>query len=380
MAVTTVQTNNKLIKFTTEINREYVRENLFSPYMGTGLTAIIRVRQDLKSGGEQMNIPMVAALSGTAIGSGTLTGNEESIDNYGLRLWIDWARNAVKSNKAERQKDSSNIFDIARPLLGDWGKSLQRDEIVDALFALPTESSPAGLGSSAGQRVNGILLDSSTAAQRDTWVVANVDRVMFGAAVSNYSSTFITASNNLDTTADKFTYANLDLLKRKAKAASPKIRPWKLTDGREYFVAFAGSKCFRDMRASLDTINQSSRPREGTGFDKNPIFQDGDMMYDGVIIREIPEIDTRVPVFYATAGASSTTAVSPVWLCGQSALAFGWGEMAKPTQLDNTDYEFNQGVGVEMAYGVGKMFKKTTGGLLKEWGIATGFYTSVADA
>src|ERR1035437_6947916 len=111
MAVTTIQTNNKLIKFTREINREYVRENLFSPYMGTGLTAIIRVRQDLKSGGEQMNIPMVAALTAPAIGSGTLTGNEENVDNYGLRLWIDWARNAVKTNKAETQKDSAVIFD-----------------------------------------------------------------------------------------------------------------------------------------------------------------------------------------------------------------------------------------------------------------------------
>jgi hypothetical protein len=379
MAVTTIQTNNKLIKFTREINREYVRENLFSPYMGTGLTAIIRVRQDLKSGGEQMNIPMVSALTAPAIGSGTVTGNEENVDNYGLRLWIDWARNAVKTNKAETQKDSAAIFDVARPLLGDWGKSLQRDEIVDALFALPSESSPVGLGSSAGQRVNGILFDAATAAQRNTWVVDNVDRVMFGAATSNYSATFATATATLDASADKFTYANLDLLKRKAKAAIPKIRPWKLTDGREYFVVFAGSKAFRDMRASLDTINQTARPREGNGFDKNPVFQDGDMMYDGMIIREIPEIDTRCPTFYATNGASNI-AVTPVWLCGQSALAFGWGQMAKPTQLDNTDYEFNRGVGVEMAYGVGKMFKKTTGGLLKEWGIATGFYTSVADA
>lgn len=380
MAVTTIQTNNKLIKFTQEINREYVRENLFSPYMGTGLTAIIRVRQELKSGGEQMNIPMVAALSGTAIGSGTLTGNEESIDNYGMRAYIDWARNAVKTNKAERQRDSADIFDVARPLLSDWGKSLQRDEIIDALYALPTESAPAGLGTSAGQRVNGILFGAATAAQRNTWETDNSDRVLFGALKSNYSGVFATDTAKLDTTADKFTYTNLDLLKRIAKGASPKIRPYKLTDGREYFVAFCGSACFRDMRASLDTINQNVRPREGTGFDKNPIFQDGDMMYNGVIIREVPEIDTRRPTFYATAGDSGTTPVSPVWLCGQGAMAFAWGQMARPTQLDNTDYQFNNGVGIEMAYGISKMFKKTTDSKVKEWGIATGFFAAAADA
>jgi hypothetical protein len=379
MALTTVQTNNKLIKFTQQINREYVRENLFSPYMGADITAIIRIRQELKSGGEQMNIPMVAALNAPAVGSGTLAGNEENIDNYGMRAYIDWARNAVKTNKAEKQKDSAAIFDVARPLLSDWGKSLQRDEIVDAFYALPSESAPAGLGSSAGQRVNGVLLDDSTAAQRNTWVVDNVDRVVFGAAVSNYSATFATALATLDTSADKFTYTNLDLLKRKAKKANPKIRPFKLTDGREYFVAFAGTNCFRDLKASLVTIDSAIRPREGGGMDKNPIFQDGDQIYNGVIVREVPEIDTRSPTVYAVAGGSSAK-VSPVWLCGQSAMAFAWGQMAKPTQLDNTDYQFNQGVGIEMAYGIGKMFKKTTGGLLKEWGIATGFYTSVDDA
>jgi hypothetical protein len=31
MAVTTIQSNNKLIKFTQDINREFVRNNLFSP-------------------------------------------------------------------------------------------------------------------------------------------------------------------------------------------------------------------------------------------------------------------------------------------------------------------------------------------------------------
>ena len=31
MAVTDIQANNKLIKFTQQINREWVRENMFSP-------------------------------------------------------------------------------------------------------------------------------------------------------------------------------------------------------------------------------------------------------------------------------------------------------------------------------------------------------------
>lgn len=380
MAVTTVQTNNKLIKFTKQVNREWVRENLFAPYMGEDITAIIRKRMDLTSGGEQMNIPLVARLGATAVGSGALAGNEESIDNYGMRVWIDWARNAIKTNKAEKHKDSSAIFDVARPLLSDWLKELNRDEIIQAFYALVTESAPAGLGSAAGQRVNGILFDAATAAQRNTWVTDNADRVVFGQLNSNYSTTFATATATLDSTNDIANAANMRFLKRVARAANPKIRPFKLKDGKEYFVAFHGSRTFRDLKASLDTINSNVRPREGDGFNKNPIFQDGDQMYDGVIHREVPEIDTQAPTFYATAGSGATTPVRPVWLCGQSAMAMAYGQMAKPTQLDNTDYQFNNGVGIETAYGIAKMFKKTTGGNLKEWGICTGFYAAVADA
>jgi hypothetical protein len=380
MAVTTIQTNNKLIKFTKAVNREWVRENLFSPYMGESITSIIRKRMELTSGGEQMNIPLVARLNATAIGTGPLAGNEEDVDNYGMRAWIDWARNAVKTNKAEKQKDSSAIFDVARPLLSDWLKELNRDEIIDAFYALQTEAAPVGLGSNGGQRVNGILFQSATAAQRNTWVVDNADRVLFGKLMSNYSATFATATATLDTTDDKCNRAAMRLLKRIARAANPKIRPFKVPDGREYFVAFHGSRTFRDLKIDLETINKDARPRENGGMNKNPIFQDGDLLDDGVIHREIPEIDTRAPAFYTTAGASGTTEVRPVWMCGQSAMVMAYGQMAKPTQLDNTDYQFNQGVGIETAYGVGKMFKKTKAGLLREWGIATGFFAAAADS
>jgi len=143
MALTTVDTNNKLIRFTKEINREYVRENLFSPYMGEDMNSIIRIRNEPKQGGEVMNIPFVKRLKGAGVGSGTLVGFEEKIDNYGMRLKVDWARNAVVTNNAEEQRDSADIFGEAKPLLSDWGKSRQRDDIIKALMALPTKTLPA---------------------------------------------------------------------------------------------------------------------------------------------------------------------------------------------------------------------------------------------
>jgi Protein of unknown function (DUF4043) len=385
MAVTTIETNNKLIKFTQQINREFVRENMFSPYMDEGLNAIIRLRSELKSGGEDMNIPLVTRLTSPGVATETLVGNEEKIDNYGMRVRIEWARNAVVTTKAETHKDSADIFGEAKPLLSDWGKELQRDEIIAAFMALPTETLPL---SSGGTRVNGIQYDLASATQRNTWLTDNSDRILYGAAVANaVSGVHATALGLVDATADKFTATNLATLKRVAKLANPRIRPYKTRDGYEYFVAFAGTNTFRDLKLSLETINKDARPREGrqiNGAPDNPIFQDGDQIYDGVIVREVPEISqfvTNVWTDLKTAGGTASR-VEPVFLCGQQALVFAWGQMAKPTFRKEDDYGFITGVGIEMAYGVSKMFKKhpMTGTTLKQWGVATGFYSAAIDA
>lgn len=378
MAQTTVQDNNKLVQYTKEINREFVRENLFSPYMGTSLNSVIRKRYEPKMGGEQMNIPLVTKLNNAAKGVGTLVGNEEKIDNYGMRMWIDWARNAVTTNKADQQKDSADIFGEAKPLLSDWGKELQRDEIIEAFMALPSESQPAALGTDAGQRVNGILYESATAAQRNTWAAANSDRILYGAVTSNYSGTHATDLAKIDTTADLFKSGPLSLMKRLAKEASPAIRPWKTADGYERYIVFAGTGTFADLKADLKSSNQDARPRSVD----NVVFKDGDLEWDGVLVREVPEISgfvTDVWTSLATAGASSTR-VEPVFLCGQQALACAWGQMAKPTFRTEDDYGFIKGTGVEMAYGCAKMFKKhpMDGTNLKQWGVVTGFFSASA--
>jgi hypothetical protein len=334
MAVTTVQSNNKLIVFRKEITREYIRQNLFSPYIGSELTAIIRVINDLKKGGEQINIPLIARLKNVPIATGTLVGNEENIDNYGDRAWIDWARNAVRIPRSEEQKSSIDLFGQARPLLEDWGKELQRDEIIDAFFAVPLASTaPAGLGSTNGQRVNGIYFDAASAAQRNTWTSDNSDRVLFGGATGNFSATWATAAANV-TSAMTASAASLLKMKRLAKKANPRIRPYKLKNGREYFVVFCGSNCFRDLQndTTIITANTQARPREGDGLDKNPLFQDGDLLFNGLIIREIPEMDVRLPVTYTTAGSGSIQ-IAPLWLVGQSAMAWCWGRMPTPTFL-----------------------------------------------
>lgn len=384
MALTTPQTNNKLVKFRKEITREFFRENPFSPYMGEDITSIIRMLNDLKSGGEQINVPIVTRLTGTGKGSGTLTNYEEQIDNYGMRAYIDWSRNAVAVKKSDQQKDSADIFGEAKPLLSDWQKEKHRDEIVAAMMALPSESAPTGLGSDEGQCVNGVLYESASASDKNTWTAANSDRVLFGNALGNYSATHATALANVDTSADTFTTSSIELLKYVAKRANPRIRPFmvKKSGTRQYFVAFCGSNNFRQISASLQSVDLAARAREGNGMNDNPIYQDGDLLYKGVIIHEVPEIDDFVSDVWTsllTAG-NTNSRVAPVFFCGQSAVAMPWGQMPKPTFREDRDYGFIEGTGIESAYGLAKIFKKhpiNTGGTdLKQFGMVTGFFSA----
>lgn len=386
MAVSSIQTNNKLVQYRKDIIREFVRENMFSPYMGDSMTSIIRTIYDPKKGGEQINIPLVTKLTNAPAGAAdTLVGAEEAIDNYGMRVWVDWARQAVATNDAEEQKDSADIFGEAKPLLSDWGKELQRDELIAALMALPSESAPANLGAaSGGQRVNGVLFEASTTAQINAWCVSNSDRILFGNNLAHHTGDWSADIVKVEPGTDKFTKGSASLMKRRASLANSKIRPYKTKDGYEYFVYFHGSGTFRDLKASLSTDNQQAQNR---GKD-NPLFQDGDLLWDGGIHREVPEIDTFVDNiwteanadhegFLATAGATSSR-VAPVFLCGQSAAALAWAQMPTPTFRDTTDYQFIKGAGVKMAYGAAKIFNKS-GSDLKQWGVFTGFFSSVAD-
>jgi hypothetical protein len=405
MAVSQVQANNVVITWRKKAYREWRRANYFAPYMGESASNIIQVYRDLADGGDVLNVPLLGTLRGPGVSTGPLTGNEEPLDEYGMRVWVDWIRNAVLLTRAQMRKSAYEQLEEVRPMLSDWMQGLTRDEIILALGAIPSESPPANWGneSTAGQRVNGIIYDLATPTQRDQWHLDNYDRILYGSANSNY--TFGTAGSGIhntslltvDTVNDKASAAVVTLLKRKARRAVPGIMPYKDNEeqGREWYVLFCGMNAFRDLAQDpvIQNANLYARPRENGGVDKNPLFQDGDLLYRGVIIREIPELDDFLTIRAAATGG--TTDVSPMFLCGRNAVALAWGQMPRPTERKEDDYSFLIGRGVEAVYGVGKVFKRnpgltagdatftagahTGGGRLVQWGVATAFVASTPD-
>src|SRR4029077_921815 len=270
-------------------------------------------------------------------------------------------------------------------LLTEWGNCALRDDICQAFLALPSENPPTNLGNeaTAGQRVNGVLYFDATAAQKDKWQNDNSDRVLFGAARANLVSTHAASLLMLDDPTDRASAKVLLLAKRMARGTSPSITPYMDNEdqGREWFVLFAGSEAFRDLAADPAIIdaNTNARPRE-TNIDKNPLFADGDLQYRGIIIREVPEISDFCAIPGAGAAAVNCQAM---FLCGQNAIAVGWGQTPKPTTRSEDDYGFLIGRGVEAVWGIGKVFKKhdpeSSNAQLIQWGIVTIFVAAPPD-
>ena len=399
MALTVNHPNNELIKFRTDVALDFLRRSRFDPYMGNDSTSIIVRMADLEADGKEIRIPLVTQLSGDGVGAGTLRGNEEQIDSYGMPMWADWARNAVANNRAVNKESSFSIRSTARQLLRNWAKRIVRDDLTDALLSIPTSTIQANRFQAPGNRVNGVKWSLATTAQKNAWTTANYDRVVFGSLISNYSTTFATAVANVNNTTGKMTAAVGSLLKAQAKQSGvdpnnpgvyngrPKITPWQLEDDdQEWYVCFLGSRAFRDLQADpvMYQANRDARERESNPTSNNPIFTGGELIFDGIIYKEIPEITQRLLLKGVGSGGID---IEPIFLCGQGAMAYVMGQMPRPTQLEDGDYEFVTGMGIEAQYGVGKIAKAplaigaaaTTGDLV-DWGMVTGFVAGVANA
>ena len=366
MAETTLATALEKQKWINQYFAEYVRESGFAGYMGKSSNSIIIAKMDLQEeAGKTINIPLITRLTGAGVtGSATLDGSEEALGNYNCAISIDWRRNGVRVPKSTSYKTEIDLLNAARDMLKMWEAEKLRDDIIAALASVVTTGDTT---------VN--LADSSTG-NRDAFAAANADRILFGATKSNYSATFATGLGAIDTTADKCSVSMMSLAKRLAKNADPHIRPYKSKVGQEFFVAFHGSRTFRDLKADpvITQANREARPRD---VENNPLFQDGDLIYDGVLHREVPEIDAVVSTgtYVLDGKGSGSCDVRPIFLCGQQSVGVAWGQQPTPRTDNLKDYQFRPGVAIEELLGVKKLAFNG-----KPQGIVTVYAAAAADS
>lgn len=364
MAYTEVALASRVQKWDADFLAEYVRDTRFRPYMGransNGSLMPILVNYELASGGKTVNVPFIAKSRGGGVqGNTRLSGNEEAMVNHNMAITVNWNRNAHIVQKPEEHWTVMDLRNAAKMNLRSWASEGLRDDIICAMWAFATTSWLKGKSSDLWASAAATPLEAYTAiseATKDAYLAANTDRFLFGAAVANHSANDHSAAlSNVDTTSDLLSSGMISLAKLRAKETTTSsgnhaIRPFKTDDaeGREYFVLFVGARGMRDAKrdASIIAANRDARPRE---VGSNPIFQDGDLIWDGVIIREVPEIPVVTGV-----GASSSD-VAPAFLCGAQAVGVAWGQEPASRLKKEDDYEFERGIGVDECRAAAKM-------------------------
>lgn len=352
MSDTTVNSDLELIKWQSDYWMEYVRESGFNPYMSSSVNAIIQTKRELIDGGKDMIIPLIGALRGRGTGAGRLTGAEEAIDQFAFRVRPVWRRNGVTVKKNQQQKAAIDLFRAQKDVLKIWSSDDLRDFMVDALSVVAEDDNHYNEDDGVGRQVP---YAEATASQRNAFAAANPYRILFGNSEANYSATFATGLGNVTTVSGKWSAATIDAAKKMArkrdKATGRRmVRPYRNgADGKEYYVLFVTTDAMTELRndADIKAYNKDARPRD---IESNPYFQDGDLIYRGVIIHEIPEL----PSLGAVGGSSAN--VDPGYLCGAQALVVSWGQDPIGTQRKDDDYGFIKGVGTEELRGVDKTF------------------------
>lgn len=368
MAETTISMANRVKQWDAKAHKEYIRANRFKRYMGASENSIIMLKEDLtKKKGDAITIPLIGALdasTGYNTGSTTLVGNEKALPNEGHKIEIGVVRDATVVNVEEEQASPIEIRNAGKTALKDLQMRYLRSDLIKAFHS-----------------INGVTYGSATATQRNAWLAANSDRVLFGAAKSNNTGTHSTSLANVDSTNDRLTGDIVSLAKRTAQTATTAngdgIRPFTYGEDMETFVMFVPTMAFRDLRRwMVDNKYWADAMAAGK---ENPLFSGPTSIYwDGVVVREIPEIGALAGV-----GAVENTVaidVAPCFFCGTQALGAAWAMRTKSTTRKEDDYGYQYGVGFMEMRGVNKIQYAQGSASAKDWGMVTVYASGVADA
>lgn len=315
MADFTLATASQRKEWSDKAHMEYVRRSRFMKFMNNTSNAIIQGYTDLeKRAGDTLNIPLFYKLGGDPVtGETPIVGNETPLDNFNCGVPVALRGKGVAITKNQTFRTELDVMNAAKESLTRYFGELLRDDIIDAFGQIVT----------TGDTTVDYALAS--AANRNAFAAANADRLFFG-ATTGYNATWATALGNV-AAAQTCSIPRMGVVKRLAMQASPAITPYQVNDdmGREYFVAFHGSRTFRDLKNSTEaqTANREARPRD---VEANPLFQDGDLIHDGVLHREVPEIDNWAAANGLNTAGASLAPIRPVFLCGTQSVFIAYSQ------------------------------------------------------
>ena len=105
--------------------------------------------------------------------------------------------------------------------------------------------------------------------------------------------------------------------------ANPKMRPIRSEkNGRHLYIVYAHPLAFRDLKN--DAVITAAQREVATAMENERLFKGGDLLWDGMIIKEAHGLyDTST---YTGEGAGGTDTVVPVYLCGAQAIGAAYAK------------------------------------------------------
>lgn len=315
-----------------------VKATMFGKLMGTGPSAIVQVKNELKKGpGDRIRFSLRALPSGLGVQDDeVLEGNEEGLDFKYFDINLGEKRHAIKVDlNLSAQRTMFDVRAEAKDALQEW-----LEEYLDTTFFEYLTGSGAGPAGASYYHPSGPLGGNALLAP-------SADRVAYG-------GTGNTAVSGIEV-GDTMSLSVLDKVAAYLKLASPTIRKGSVA-GKRAWVVIMHPYQVNDLRSNTNTGQwmdiQKAALQGGSG--ENSLFWGESLgMYRDMILME----STRVPAF-TNWGAGAIQGARALVLGAQAAVVAqgqGTDDKGKLKLIEKTfDYEKSYGVSATLIWGMAK--------------------------
>ena len=318
MADTSFASDNALTikKWSALLFKQVLGDIFFGKFVGKSDKDIIQTKTDLlKDRGDKVVFGLRMKLSGAGKKDDeSLEGEEEALTFHDFSATLHLRQNAVRAaGKMTLRRTAFDIKSEAKDGLADWLTDKLDEDTLLALSGLA--NSDLGL-SAVAPSTNRKWYGGQTVGSSGTEAV--LEAVANDAAIDS-------------ATTKLFGPMVVSAIKRKAKLATPKIRPVRV-DGKDYYVMFIHPYQMKALRNTYEW-KQSQYHAALRGL-TNPIFAGAECIIDGVIIHEYDKIETRLgaggstPSEYFESGDNCANGmyVARALFCGAQAGVHAYGQ------------------------------------------------------
>ena len=359
MTDTTIKAGNSVINFSREVMTEYFNKSGFAMYTGESENNVIQIKNEFNGKqGNKVSFPIVGQLKGDGVsGSAQLWGNEEELSNTAILVELGYLRNGVRVTSAEGFKSQFDVLKTARPLIVNWAANNLRNRIIEAMGSILVPND--FLGTTDTVDIN-VPYASATPAQITAHIANNADRIYAGGAT-------ITSQADIATNAKKITSPEdliaINTAVRETLIDAYPIKPIEADDdaGYKWYVHFVDTYTFAQIKTALIQVNQMGEVRGKS----NPLFREGDIVFDGVTYRQIPELQNAA---VSISNGTSNVNVHRSFVAGAQSVLLSYGR-ADTIRTQDFDYGFQSGVAIETCRGISKGSVNGKGLLFEVWTI-----------